>query len=39
MNHVCFITRERKRLDPDGRGDEEDLGGAAGEETVIKYIA
>ena len=33
---VCFLTRDRKGVDTDKRGDGEELGGVGGWETIIK---
>lgn len=33
---VCFLTRERKGVDLDGRGSREDLGVAGERETIIR---
>lgn len=33
---VCFLRRDRKGMDQDGRGDEEELGGAETEENIIR---
>lgn len=36
---VCFLRRETKAMNLDGRGDREKLGGIGGEETIIrKYL-
>lgn len=32
----CILMRERKGVDLEGHGNEEDLGEAEGEETVIR---
>jgi hypothetical protein len=32
---VCFLMRDRKGTEPDGRGCEKELGGVGGGETVI----
>jgi hypothetical protein len=34
-----FIMRERKGVDPEGRAGAEELGGAEGEDSVMRYIA
>ena len=36
---VCFVMRERKGVDPEGRAGAEELGGAEGEDSVMRYIA
>lgn len=33
---VCFLTKDRKGIEPDGRASREDLGGAGGRETIIR---
>lgn len=33
---VCFIMRHRKGVDPDGRGDEKELGGVEEGKTLRK---
>ena len=36
---VCFLRRETKAMNLDGRGARENLGGIVGEETIIrKYL-
>jgi len=31
--------RDRKKADPDGRGDVKELGGAKGEKTIIRMYS
>lgn len=33
---VCFLIKDRKGAEPDGRGSREELGGAGGRETIIR---
>lgn len=36
QKHACFLTRDRKRLDPDGREAVRELEGIEREETLIR---
>jgi hypothetical protein len=40
LSNVYFLTRDWKRMDPDGRGDREKLGIVEGGEniTIIYYV-